>query len=128
MQKSHPSELIALLTTLGLIAIIGSAVLATVTEDKWRDALWLEIAKSGVWVVAVGVVGGALGAIWQNIRDHREAQIAKEAKDRDRKLANKAKKRDRRRADLAKEREREIEAHAKLRAELVSLVQMYNSV
>ena len=52
--------LIALLTVVGLAAIISSAWLAHLTphKDKWLNALWLEVAKAGVQVVAVGVLGG----------------------------------------------------------------------
>jgi hypothetical protein len=89
--------LLALLTVLGLVATITGAWLAHLTpdKDKWLDALWLEVAKAGVQVVAVGVLGGALAAIWQNIRARRE---------------------------------REIERNDKIRAELVSLVALYNDV
>jgi hypothetical protein len=88
--------LLALLTVLGLIAVIG-AWLAHLTpdQDNWLDDLWLDVAKAGVQVVAVGVLGGALAAIWQNIRARRE---------------------------------REIERNDKIRAELASLVALYNDV
>jgi hypothetical protein len=46
--KMHPFELIAFLAVLGLAGIMASAILANFTEDKWRDALWLEVAKAGV--------------------------------------------------------------------------------
>jgi hypothetical protein len=100
--------LLALLTVLGLVAIITGAWLARLTpdKDKWLDALWLEVAKAGVQVVAVGVLGGALAAIWQNITAQREAKVA----------------------DDAKERDREVERNDKIRAELVSLVALYNDV
>jgi hypothetical protein len=89
--------LLALLTVLGLVAIITGAWLARLTPDKgkWLDALWLEVAKAGVQVVAVGVLGGALAAIWQNISARRE---------------------------------RESERNDKIRAELISLVALYNDV
>jgi uncharacterized membrane protein YcjF (UPF0283 family) len=72
--------LLALLTVLGLVAIITGAWLARLTPDKWLDALWLEVAKAGVQVVAVGVLGGALAAIWQNIRARREREIERNDK------------------------------------------------
>jgi len=89
--------LLALLTVLGLAAIITGAWQARLTpdKDKWLDALWFEVAKAGVQVVAVGVLGGALAAIWQNIRTRRE---------------------------------RESVRNDKIRAELVSLVALYNDV
>jgi hypothetical protein len=85
------------------------------------------------------VLGGALGAIWQNISAHNEAQIAEAAKKRDRELAEAAKERDRELAEAAKERDRELaeatkerdrklERNDKLRAELASLVGTYNGV
>jgi hypothetical protein len=87
--------LLALLTFLGLGAIITGAWLANLTHDKWSDALWLEVAKAGVQVVAVGVLGGALAAIWRSIAARREL---------------------------------EIQRNDKIRAELVSLVALYNGV
>ena len=74
--------LLALLTVLGLVAIITGAWLAHLTphKDKWLNALWLEVAKAGVQVVAVGVLGGALAAIWQNIRARRDREIERNDK------------------------------------------------
>jgi hypothetical protein len=111
--------LLALLTVVGLAAIIASAWLAHLTphKDKWLNALWLEVAKAGVQVVAVGVLGGALAAIWQQIRARRDRRIARKEKVRDRRIARKEKIRD-----------REIERNDKIRAELVSLVALYNDV
>jgi hypothetical protein len=57
------------------------------------DELWLEVVKAGV--VAVGVLGGALAAVWRNITARREAKI---------------------------------ERNDKIRAELASLVALYNGV
>lgn len=72
----------ALLTVLGLVTIIIGAWLARLTrdKDKWLDALWLEVSKAGIQVVAVGVLGGALTAVWQNIRGCRERQIERNDK------------------------------------------------
>lgn len=100
--------LLAFLTFLGLAAIITGAWLAHLTphKDKWLNALWLEVAKAGVQVVAVGVLGGALAAIWQNIRARRDHEIERNNKIRD----------------------HEIERNDKIRAELVSLVDLYNGV
>jgi formiminotetrahydrofolate cyclodeaminase len=52
------------------------------------------------------VLGGALAAVWRNITAHREAKAAEDAKERD----------------------REIERNDKIRAELISLVALYNGV
>ena len=100
--------LLALLTVLGLGAIFIAAWLAHLAphNDKWLNALWLEVAKAGVQVVAVGVLGGALAAIWQNIRARRDREIERNDKIRD----------------------REIERNDAIRAELVSLVALYNEV
>jgi hypothetical protein len=54
--------LLVLFTFLGLAAIVIGA-----WQNNWSDALWLEVAKGGVSVVAVGVVGGALAVIWPSI-------------------------------------------------------------
>ena len=112
-QRSHAAWwLIALLTFIGLAAIITSAWLAHLTphKDTWLNALWLEVAKGGVQVVAVGVLGGALAAIWQNIRARRDQEM------------NEGK------IPRYKEGDREIERMDKIRAELVSLVALYNDV
>ena len=99
-------RLLALLTCLGVVAILTAAWRAHLTQDKWLDELWLEVAKAGVQVVAVGVLGGALAAVWRNITARREAKVAEDAKERD----------------------REIQRNDKIRAELVSLVALYNGV
>jgi hypothetical protein len=99
-------RLLALFTCLGVVAILTGAWRAHLTQDKWLDELWLEVAKAGVQVVAVGVLGGALAAVWRNITAHREAKVAEDAKERD----------------------REVERNDKIRAELVSLVALYNGV
>lgn len=52
------------------------------------------------------MLGGALAAVWRNITAHREAKAAEDAKERD----------------------REIERNDKIRAELISLVALYNGV
>src|SRR4051812_2742099 len=61
------------ITLLGLIAVIIGAWRANVTEDEWSDSLWLEVAKAGVGVVAVGVLGGALSNLWKDISARRAA-------------------------------------------------------
>jgi hypothetical protein len=95
LRRRNARLLLTLLTLIGLVAIIVGAWRANLTDDKWSDALWLEIAKAGVQVVAVGVVGGALAAIWRSISARRE---------------------------------RESERSDQIRAELVSLVALYNGV
>ena len=52
------------------------------------------------------MLGGALAAVWRNITADREAKAAEDAKERD----------------------REIERNDKIRAELISLVALYNGV
>ena len=65
LRRNSAWWLLALLTVVGLAAIITSAWLAHLTpnKDEWLNSLWLEVAKAGVQVVAVGVLGGALTAI-----------------------------------------------------------------
>jgi hypothetical protein len=108
-----------LLTVVGLAAIISSAWLAHLTphKDTWLNALWLEVAKAGVQVLAVGVLGGALAAIWQHIRARRDQEIERNEKDRARELERNE-----------KDRARELERNEKIRAELVTLVALYNDV
>jgi hypothetical protein len=81
---------LALVILLGLGAIIFGAWKANLTH-----AMWLEVAKGGIQVIAVGVLGGALAAIWRSITTRRE---------------------------------RQMERNEKLRAELASLVAVYNGV
>ena len=108
---------------IGVIAAVGLATaglgswLAWVSNDEWYDALWLEVAKAGVQVVAVGVLGGALAAAWHSITAERERRLVSEAKEADE-----------RRADAAKEAERRTERNAKIRGELADLIVLYNDV
>ena len=99
--------LLALLTVLGLRAVFIAAWLASLAphNDDWLDALSLEVQgpASGR---AVGVLGGALAAIWRNTRARRDREIERNDKIRD----------------------REIERNDAIRAELVSLVALYNEV
>lgn len=44
------------------------------------DDLWLEVAKGGVQVVAVGVLGGALGYAWKYLATEREKEGERRAK------------------------------------------------
>jgi len=62
-------RLLALLTVLGLAAASIGA-----WQTGWSDALWLEVAKGGVQVVAVGVLGGALALAWREVTARRERQ------------------------------------------------------
>jgi hypothetical protein len=128
LSDRQPSELVAMLGLAGLGAVAASLVLAHFTDDEWRDALWLEVAKAGVWVVAVGVLGGALSSIWQRVTADREAEAAEATKEHDRELALREKERDRELAEEGKARDRELERKEKIREELASLVEMYNAV
>jgi hypothetical protein len=90
-----------------LFTIVGlAATIIGAWQIKWSDALWLEVAKSGIQVVAVGVLGGALAATWRTITSRREAAIEQDAKKRDRK----------------------IERNEKILTELASMVALYNDV
>jgi len=97
---------IVTLLALGLATITAGAWLARTTQDTWFDELWLEVAKAGVQVVAVGVLGGALAAVWRNMAVQREMKAR----------------------DVAEQRELEIERNDKIRAELASLIALYNDV
>jgi hypothetical protein len=74
---------LALAATLGLAATITAANLAHGTSEKWFDDLWFEVAKAGVQVVAVGVLGGALAAIWRNLSAWSEGQKEQRSKVRE---------------------------------------------
>jgi hypothetical protein len=105
------------LLALGLAVIVVGAWRAHLTHDTWFDGLWLDVAKAGVQLVAVGVLGGALAAVWRNITVQREMNDREIAEQRELKAK-----------EAAEEREREIERNDKIRAELISLVALYNSV
>src|SRR3954451_6451695 len=87
--------LLAILTVLGLSAIVTGAMLAKVTHDKWFDALWLEIAKAGIQVVAIGVLGGALAFIWGNFTTRRDRDIQRRDNRRERAIERRDKERER---------------------------------
>jgi len=116
-RKLGPAGWIGVLATLGVMAVVVSTGLAALTNDAWLDDLLLEVAKAGVWIVAVGAVGGALAVAWESITASREAKRAADVRDEERRLANEEKARDQRRID-----------DQQLRAELVSLVALYNQV
>jgi hypothetical protein len=82
-RRMAASWLLALLALIGLMVIVVSAVFAFRTENTWFDQFWLEVAKGGVQVVAVGVLGGALAATWQIISANREAKLQRNAKIRE---------------------------------------------
>jgi hypothetical protein len=68
---------LCLITFLGLTAVVVGAYFS---RDQRNAELWLEVAKSGVQVVAVGVLGGALAAIWHNIGAERDAETERDGK------------------------------------------------
>jgi hypothetical protein len=115
--RSDPRWLIAIVAGLGLVAVAVGTLGAFLADGRWFDDLWFEVAKAGVQLVTIGVLGGTLTAAWKIITDMRQEEAAKEAK----KLQDAA-------ATEAKERDREIERNEKIRAELVSLFDTYNGV
>jgi hypothetical protein len=86
--------LIGAIALAGLITTFAGWQAAKAAE-KPLATLWLDVAKAGIQIVAVGVVGGALAQAWKAIADQREAAAA---------------------------------TKAKIRAELVELVALYNEV
>ena len=67
----------------GLAVTITAALLAHGTSEKWFDDLWFEVAKAGVQVVAVGVIGGALTAVWRSHSEWSEGQREQRSKVRE---------------------------------------------
>lgn len=61
---------------LGVAAFLVGAFCATSTTGEWPK-LWLEVAKAGVQVIAIGVAGGALTAAWKALADQREREAAR---------------------------------------------------
>lgn len=74
---------LGLAAVLGLAAIVTAAELANGTSDKWSDDLLFEVAKAGVQIVAVGVLGGALAAAWKSLSTWSENQKQERSKVRD---------------------------------------------
>jgi hypothetical protein len=84
--RSPRRLVVVLVATLGLAAAVGlaatiiAAVAAHRTPDSWLDDLWFEVAKAGVQVVAVGVLGGALAAVWRTLSAWSERQRQERSK------------------------------------------------
>jgi hypothetical protein len=66
---------IAIIAGIGVAAVVVGVLAASGTVGEW-SALWHEVAKAGVQIVAVGVAGGALAAAWRGIAERREAAAA----------------------------------------------------
>lgn len=58
----------------GLVLAAAGTALAVVSTDRWFDDLWLEVAKAGVQIIAVGVLGGALATAWRTLDRKRERE------------------------------------------------------
>jgi hypothetical protein len=74
---------VRLLIGLGLTGLVITALvvwLANLTDDKWFDDLWLEVAKASVQLLAVGVLGGALTYAWKDLSTQREKEAERRAK------------------------------------------------
>lgn len=97
--------LIVLVALIGVVASVTGYLMASDTKGLSR-AFWLEVAKAGVQILAVAVVGGLAAAAWKTREQRRE-------KDADDKL---------------REEEGRSERRAKIRAELAELVDLYNDV
>jgi hypothetical protein len=76
VDRLSPPRVVVLVGSVGLLATVAGSVLAWVSDDAWFDDLWFEVAKAGVQVFAVGVLGGALGAAWQHLARAEERRHA----------------------------------------------------
>lgn len=74
------ARLIVLLGILGVLVLLIGILGAVLAESSTADELWLELAKAGIQIVAVGVVGGALAQAWRRIQTQREAAAAADDK------------------------------------------------
>src|SRR4051794_22049250 len=72
--------LLGSITLLGLLAVIAGAVFAALFEDDWSDKLWLEVAKAGIAVLSIGVLGGALSNLWKNLAERRAVESERNEK------------------------------------------------
>lgn len=67
-----PLAWIVLIAFIGLGAALFGAFAVGRTSGE-QSNLWLDVAKSGIQVVAVGVAGGGLAAAWKALTERREA-------------------------------------------------------
>ena len=113
---------------LGLLMAILGALLAWDADSGEYDPVGFEVAKAGIQVFAVGVLGGAAAWAWKVMSEHREA-IAREERERQEQAAVEEQKR---REQVERERQTELTAEQARRdqvnAQLFELFDMYNEV
>lgn len=68
------------LALLAAVAVGLAAILIGGWVNGWSDELWLEIAKGGVQLLGVGVLGGALTLIWRDVSMRREQKSERNLK------------------------------------------------
>lgn len=62
---------------------LGGIVVGALLTDR-DDDLWLEVARAGVQVLAVGLIGGAVAAAWRLFEQVRSDRQKREADERER--------------------------------------------
>jgi hypothetical protein len=119
---------------LGVALVIIGAVLS-----EQREELWIEIAKVGIQLLVIGIIGGALSAGWKLAEERRSEQrrlaeeirseqrrLAEEIRSEERKLAEERRSHERRQFDLDLETNREI--HQRQLGSFMEVVAAYNGV
>lgn len=113
---------------LGLLMAVLGALLAWDADSGEYDPVGFEVAKAGIQVFAVGVLGGAAAWAWKVMSEHREA-IAREERERHERAAVEEQKR---REQVERKRQAELTAEQARRdqvnAQLFELFDMYNEV
>jgi hypothetical protein len=75
-----PGLVVVLLTVIGFVTAIISALLAYQANTDLADDIWLEVTKGAVQVIAVGAIGGALGYAWRSLATKRDAETRRRDK------------------------------------------------
>lgn len=77
---SYPAMIVVWLGLTGIVVILLVVWSASPTDDKWSQNLLLEVAKAGIQLLAVGVLGGALGFAWKALATEKEKEAERRAK------------------------------------------------
>lgn len=73
-RRPSPWLVLGVIAFLGLGATVAAAYWAHRTTDTWVEDLLFEVARAGVQIFAIGVLGGAAAAAWRAREARREAR------------------------------------------------------
>jgi hypothetical protein len=108
---------------LGVAGIVAGGLKTSRSDD-----LWLEIAKSGVQLLVVGVLSGGLAATWRYFESQHEARERQSERDRENRLRQTEHERDQRQRQSEFDRDREQERNDRRLAVFAQIVSSYNDV